>query len=378
MGARKVVFKKGIKFSELDLSEALLKSLASMGFENPTQIQAKAIPLLQEGCDLIAQASTGTGKTLAFGIPCIESIDIEDKKVQALIMCPTRELAVQVSNELIKLKGSQKLYVTPIYGGQEMRKQTSSLKRGSHIVVGTPGRIKDHMQRGTLKLGKVKYLVLDEADQMLDMGFSDEINAIIARIPKERQTVMFSATMSDRLAKLATKFQNNAKRINLVNKKKAQNTQIKQLCFNMKNSRKKDEILENLLDEYKIFSGIVFCNTKRKVDELTRNLLKKKISAASIHGDIKQRKRDKVMKDFKKGSVEILVATDVAARGIDVNNLEAVINYDLPRFDEDYIHRIGRTGRAGKEGLALNFVTKNDAANMRRIAKKHKLKLEFA
>jgi ATP-dependent RNA helicase DeaD len=326
---------------------------------------------------LIAQAATGTGKTLAFALPCVESMNADDKNVQALILCPTRELAVQVSNELRKLTLGQKIFVTPVYGGQEMQVQLKALKRGTHIVVGTPGRVKDHLQRGSLKLGKVKYLVLDEADQMLDMGFVEEIDEIIARIPKSRQTIMFSATMSSKLKELAKRFQKNAKQINLVSKNKAANLNIKQLCMRMKNSAK-DQSLEALLQEYKIFSGIIFCNTKRKVDELSRLLTKKKYSVASIHGDIKQRKRDRVMKDFKKGAFELLVATDVAARGIDVDNLEAVINYDLPRFDEDYIHRIGRTGRAGKNGLAFNFVTKNDSANINRIAKKHKLKLEYA
>lgn len=377
MTSKKDTKPKGASFKSLGLNEKSLKSVNELGFANATEVQQATIPLLLQRHDLIAQAATGTGKTLAFALPCVESMNADDKNVQALILCPTRELAVQVSNELRKLTLGQKIFVTPVYGGQEMQVQLKALKRGTHIVVGTPGRVKDHLQRGSLKLGKVKYLVLDEADQMLDMGFVEEIDEIIARIPKSRQTIMFSATMSSKLKELAKRFQKNAKQINLVSKNKAANLNIKQLCMRMKNSAK-DQSLEALLQEYKIFSGIIFCNTKRKVDELSRLLTKKKYSVASIHGDIKQRKRDRVMKDFKKGAFELLVATDVAARGIDVDNLEAVINYDLPRFDEDYIHRIGRTGRAGKNGLAFNFVTKNDSANINRIAKKHKLKLEYA
>ena len=377
MTSKKDTKPKGASFKTLGLNEKSLKSVYELGFANATEVQQATIPLLLQRHDLIAQAATGTGKTLAFALPCVESMNADDKNVQALILCPTRELAVQVSNELRKLTLGQKIFVTPVYGGQEMQVQLKALKRGTHIVVGTPGRVKDHLQRGSLKLGKVKYLVLDEADQMLDMGFVEEIDEIIARIPKSRQTIMFSATMSSKLKELAKRFQKNAKQINLVSKNKAANLNIKQLCMRMKNSAK-DQSLEALLQEYKIFSGIIFCNTKRKVDELSRLLTKKKYSVASIHGDIKQRKRDRVMKDFKKGAFELLVATDVAARGIDVDNLEAVINYDLPRFDEDYIHRIGRTGRAGKNGLAFNFVTKNDSANINRIAKKHKLKLEYA
>lgn len=369
--------KKDTKFQELGLSKTTLKVLESLGFQSATEIQAKAIPLLKEKYDLIAQASTGTGKTMAFAIPCVEAIKKEDTNVQALVLCPTRELAVQVSTEIKRLAEDQGIFVTPVYGGQEIRIQLKALNRGSHIVVGTPGRIKDHLQRKSLKLSKLKYLVLDEADQMLDMGFADELKAIIAQTPKSRQTAMFSATMSKELANLAKRYQTNAKHINLVSKQTSQNTQIKQLCMNMTNSAKESS-LEKVLNEYKIFSGIVFCNTKRKVDELTKKLLKKKFSAASIHGDIKQRKRDQVMKNFKKGTIELLIATDVASRGIDIDSLEAVINYDLPKSDEDYIHRIGRTGRAGKTGFAFNFVTKNDSANMRRIAKKHNLRLEFA
>ena len=339
--------------------------------------QAKSIPILRRGEDLIAQASTGTGKTMAFAIPCVESIDVENKNVQAIVLCPTRELAIQVTNEIKKLTKDQKIFVTAVYGGQDIKTQLKSLKKGTHIVVGTPGRVKDHLQRRSLRLDAVKSLVLDEADQMLNMGFAEEINDIIQRTPKSRQTIMFSATLPKQLMKLAQSYQQKAKHINLVSKKAQQNTHIKQLCFNIKHSAK-DSFVEKLILEYKIFSGIVFCNTKRKVDELTKILQKKKFLVASIHGDIKQRKRDQVMKSFRKGAIEILIATDVASRGIDVNDLEAVINYDLPKFDEDYIHRIGRTGRAGKNGFAFNLITKNDSSNIRRIAKKHNLKMEYA
>lgn len=366
------------KFKGLGLSNSLLQSLDEIGYESPTDIQAKSIPVLKRGSDLIAQASTGTGKTMAFSIPLIESLDPDNKNVQALILCPTRELAIQVATEVKKLcHGEKRLYATPVYGGQDIKIQLRFLKKASQIIVGTPGRIQDHLRRGSLNLKGVKYLVLDEADQMLDMGFADDLKEIIGRTSKERQTVMFSATLSKQLEKIAEAYMKKPERINLVQKKKQQNSHIKQLCFKIKNS-KKDETLERVLNEYKIFSGIIFCNTKRKVDELAKLLEKKKFSAAALHGDIKQRKRDQVMKNFKKGSIELLVATDVASRGIDVNDLEAVINYDLPKFDEDYVHRIGRTGRAGKSGMALNFVTRGDASNMERIARKHKFKLEFA
>ncbi len=368
--------KQVIKFNSFGLNESILSALEQVGFTDATDIQAKSIPVLKRGSDLIAQASTGTGKTMAFAIPAVEVIEAENKNVQVLVLCPTRELAIQVSNEIKKLCSGQKIFIAPIYGGQDIKIQLRSLKRGCHIVVGTPGRIQDHMRRGSLKLSQVKYSVLDEADQMLDMGFAEDLKEILGRTSKERQTVMFSATMSKQLERLAQAYLKKPEHINLIAKKSQQNAHIKQICFKMKNSAK-DLQLEKVLDEYKIFSGIIFCNTKRKVDELTRLLLKKKYSVAAIHGDIKQRKRDQVMQKFKKGSIELLVATDVASRGIDVNNLEAVINYDLPKFDEDYIHRIGRTGRAGKSGFAFNFVTKGDNFLMQNIARKHKLKLDF-
>lgn len=371
-----MVSKEDTNFKALGLSDCILAALTEIGFEAPTPIQNKSIPVLKEGFDLMAQAGTGTGKTMAFAIPCVEAINKDDKKVQALIMCPTRELAIQVSNEIKKLVQGQGIFVTAIYGGQDIKIQFKALKRGTQIVVGTPGRIKDHLQRGSLNLSNVEYLVLDEADQMLDMGFADELKDIISRTSETRQTVMFSATLSKNLMNLAKNYQKDAKHINLVAKNESRNSNIQQLCFNLKHSAK-DSCLENLLNEYKIFSGIIFCNTKRKVDELTKLLLKKKFLAASIHGDIKQKKRDQVMKNFRKGAIELLIATDVASRGIDISNLEAVINYDLPKFDEDYLHRIGRTGRAGKTGFAFNLLTKNDSTNMRRIAKKHKLKLEY-
>lgn len=368
--------KKAVSFKSLNLSKNILQSLTAMGFETPTEIQSKAIPVLKQGADLIAQASTGTGKTMAFSIPCLEMIKAENKNVQALIMCPTRELAIQVSSEIKKLTQGQSIFVTAIYGGQDIKYQLQSLKKGTHIVVGTPGRIQDHLRRKSLKLSQVEYLVLDEADQMLDMGFADELKEIIGRTSKERQTIMFSATMSKNLLELAKTYQKKAKHINLVPKNTSVGSNIQQLCFDLKKASK-DKQLEKVLEEYKIFSGIIFCNTKRKVDELTRQLQKKKYQVAAIHGDIKQRKRDQVMKNFRSGAIELLVATDVASRGIDINNLEAVINYDLPRFDEDYIHRIGRTGRAGKTGYAFNLINTNDANNMKRIARKHKLKLEY-
>ena len=364
-------------FKKLNLSKELQLAISDMGFEKASAIQAQAIPKLMEGRDIIAQAQTGTGKTAAFGIPCIEKIDASNKQTQALIMCPTRELCVQVTNEMKKLARHHKnIYTTAIYGGQSINIQLKSLRKGSQIIVGTPGRIMDHMKRGTLKLGKLKYLVLDEADQMLDMGFREDMEDIITKTPKSRQTLMFSATMTPDLEVLMKRYQKDLIKISTLGEGR-QNKQISQTYFNVKQANK-TEVLKKLLVNYKIFSGIIFCNTKKKVDDLTRLLAKDDYKTAALHGDIPQRKRDRVMQNFKKGKVEFLVATDVAARGLDINDLEAVVNYDIPRADQDYVHRIGRTGRAGKKGLALSITTGREAQHMERIAKKNSFKINNA
>jgi ATP-dependent RNA helicase DeaD len=362
-------------FESFNISNNLKRAISEMGFTQASEIQARAIPILLEGRDIIGQAQTGTGKTAAFAIPGVELLDSASRNTQILVLCPTRELVVQVSGEFEKLtKHHENISVVAIYGGQDIGIQLKSLKKSAQIVVGTPGRVMDHLRRGTLRLDAVKYLVLDEADQMLDMGFLEDMEVILGETPNTRQTVMFSATMSRELMALMNEFQKNAKHINVIGQKE-QSSQINQIFFHI-NGSVKLEALKRLLAYYKIKSALIFCNTKIKVDELAKELSAERYSTASLHGDMDQKRRDRVMEAFKHGSIEILIATDVAARGIDVNDLEAVINYDLPRFDQDYVHRIGRTGRAGKEGLALTFVVGKEIEHINRIARKNNMIIE--
>ena len=348
-----------------------------MGFEKPSAIQAEAIPVLLSGKDIIAQAQTGSGKTAAFAIPLIEGIDLENRNTQALIMCPTRELVVQVANEIKKLtKYQKKLSVFSIFGGQDIKIQLKALKQGCQIIVGTPGRIQDHMRRRSLKLDQIKYLVLDEADQMLDMGFREDMENIIRETPRTRQTLMFSATMTKTLTALMERYQKSPKHINTAGEG-TQSKQIQQVFFHIHADKKLDTI-NKLIEHYRIFSGIIFCNTRRKVDELNKVLAKAKVKCAALHGEIPQSKRNRTMEAFRKGKIEMLIATDVAARGLDIKNLDAVINYDIPRFDQDYVHRIGRTGRAGKEGLALTLTTGSENNHIEGIARKNNLHIEAA
>ncbi len=349
-----------------------------MGFEEASPIQEKAIPLLLAGHDLIGQAETGTGKTAAFAIPSIENLLLNNSAVQTLVLCPTRELVMQVAEEFKKLCSKQKgIYILPVYGGQSITVQLKSLRKGVQIVIGTPGRIMDHMRRGSLKLKDIKTVVLDEADQMLDMGFREDIDLILKATPKERQTVMFSATMPKELVRLMEKHLNNPKRVSTMNPDK-QSKQIKQLCFTVAKNTAKLKALKFVLEQYQIQSALIFCNTKIKVDELADELNQEDFSSAALHGDIRQNKRTKTMNAFKQGKIQFLVATDVAARGIDVGGLEAVINYDIPRFDQDYVHRIGRTGRAGKTGLAISLITPRENEHIKYIARKNKMKIEFS
>lgn len=365
------------KFDELNLSDPLLRAIEAMGFERPSEIQAKAIPVLLTGKDIIGQAQTGTGKTAAFAIPSIEKIDPENSATQILVLCPTRELVVQVAGEYTKLtKFLKNISIVPIYGGQGIDIQFRALKKGAQIVVGTPGRIMDHMRRGTLELDQITCVVLDEADQMLDMGFREDMEIILQDTPEERQTVMFSATLPPDLVRLMERFLKHPKRISAAPAEK-QSAQINQFYYNIKESSKQ-EALKRLLTYHKVNSALIFCNTKMKVDDLTRSLSSDNFSTAALHGDLDQNKRDRVMQAFRKGDINLLIATDVAARGIDVNDLEAVINYDLPRFDQDYVHRIGRTGRAGKTGLAISFVVGKEIEHLRRIARKNNMNIEAA
>ena len=363
-----------VRFEEMGLSEEIQKAVRYMGFEEASPIQAKAIPAMISGIDLIGQAQTGTGKTAAFGIPLLEKVDPKLKKLQAIVLCPTRELAIQVADEIRNLsRYMHGIKVLPIYGGQDIVKQIRSLKSGTQIVIGTPGRVMDHMRRKTMKLDFVHTVVLDEADEMLNMGFREDIEFVLSGVPEERQTVHFSATMPKPIMEITKKFQNNAKVIK-VTKKELTVPNIEQYYYDVK-PKKKEEVLSRLLDIYSPRLSVVFCNTKKQVDLLVNALLGRGYFAAGLHGDMKQEQRDRVMQGFRTGKTEILVATDVAARGIDVDEVEAVFNYDLPQDDEYYVHRIGRTGRAGREGRAFSFVSGKEVYKLKEIQRYCKTKI---
>ena len=363
-----------VRFEEMGLSEEIQKAVRYMGFEEASPIQAKAIPAMISGIDLIGQAQTGTGKTAAFGIPILEKVDPKLKKLQAIVLCPTRELAIQVADEIRNLsRYMHGIKVLPIYGGQDIVKQIRSLKSGTQIVIGTPGRVMDHMRRKTMKLDFVHTVVLDEADEMLNMGFREDIEFVLSGVPEERQTVLFSATMPKPIMEITKKFQNNAKVIK-VTKKELTVPNIEQYYYDVK-PKKKEEVLSRLLDIYSPRLSVVFCNTKKQVDLLVNALLGRGYFAAGLHGDMKQEQRDRVMQGFRTGKTEILIATAVAARGIDVDEVEAVFNYDLPQDDEYYVHRIGRTGRAGREGRAFSFVSGKEVYKLKEIQRYCKTKI---
>ena len=363
-----------VRFEEMGLSEEIQKAVRYMGFEEASPIQAKAIPAMISGIDLIGQAQTGTGKTAAFGIPILEKVDPKLKKLQAIVLCPTRELAIQVADEIRNLsRYMHGIKVLPIYGGQDIVKQIRSLKSGTQIIIGTPGRVMDHMRRKTMKLDFVHTVVLDEADEMLNMGFREDIEFVLSGVPEELQTVLFSATMPKPIMEITKKFQNNAKVIK-VTKKELTVPNIEQYYYDVK-PKKKEEVLSRLLDIYSPRLSVVFCNTKKQVDLLVNALLGRGYFAAGLHGDMKKEQRDRVMQGFLTGKTEILVATDVAARGIDVDEVEAVFNYDLPQDDEYYVHRIGRTGRAGREGRAFSFVSGKEVYKLKEIQRYCKTKI---
>lgn len=343
------------KFEDMEISKEIKKAVADMGFEEASPIQSETIPLIMQGYDVVGQAQTGTGKTAAFGIPSLEMVE-NNKKLQEVIICPTRELAVQVAEELKKLsKYKKEIKIIPVYGGQPIERQIQALKKGVQIIIGTPGRVLDHLKRHTLNFENVKRVVLDEADEMFDMGFRDDIENIIGNLPKERQTIFFSATMPKDIMEFSRKFQNNPKIIKVVHKKLTV-PNVEQYYYEVKESLK-TEILCRLIDMYNPKLSLVFCNTKRKVDDVTSKLQARGYMADALHGDLKQQQRDRVMNKFRKGIIDVLVATDVAARGIDVDDVEAVFNYDIPQDDEYYVHRIGRTARAGRGGRAFSFVS---------------------
>lgn len=356
------------KFKELGLSEPILKELQKKGFEEPTEIQSKIIPiLLKENIDIVGQAQTGTGKTAAFGIPIIEQLEKSSKHTQALILTPTRELAIQVSEEINSFKGKKKLQILPVYGGQSITDQIRRLQNGVDIIVGTPGRILDHIRRKSINLNEVKYVVLDEADEMLNMGFIEEVETILKEITPERRTLLFSATMPDSIMRIAKK---HMKEFRLVSTKSIQLTAdlTDQIYFEV-NDSDRFEALCRIIDMEADFYGLIFCRTKVAVDELVNRLIDRGYDAEAIHGDLSQQQRERTLEKFKKKRSNILVATDVAARGIDVMNLSHVINFSLPQEPEAYVHRIGRTGRAGKKGIAITFISPSEYRKLMFIQK---------
>ncbi len=343
-------------FSELGLSPEILKAVDKMGFEEASPIQTAVIPFGLAGRDVVGQSATGSGKTAAFAIPAIEKVDVTLKKVQVLVLCPTRELAVQVAEEFGKLAAFKKgLMEVPIYGGQSYDRQFRALAAGAQVVIGTPGRVMDHMERGTLRLDALKVIVLDEADRMLDMGFRDDIEHVLKAVPAERQCLFFSATMPHAIQDLIKRYTRDPEWIRI--ESLAQNApQVEQIYFEV-DRRSKIEVLTRLIDLHDFRFGIIFCSTKIMVDELDEHLHARGYSTDRLHGDITQAQRTRVMDKFRRRGFEFLVATDVAARGLDVDDLEVVFNFDLPNDAEDYTHRIGRTGRAGKRGMAFTFVS---------------------
>ena len=363
-------------FGYLEIKKEIAKAIRDMGFEEPTPIQAEAIPLIMENRDIIGQAQTGTGKTAAFGIPIIEKINPRLPKVQALILTPTRELAIQVASEIRNIGRYKKAKVLPIYGGQPIDRQIRSLRMGVNVIIGTPGRTLDHLKRKTLDLSKIKIAVLDEADEMLAMGFIEDIEAILCQAPRPKQTLLFSATMPAPIKKLSQKYLQNPHFVS-VNKETLTVPLIEQFYYEIARGAKVDALCR-ILDYENYDSVIVFCRTKRGVDELVANLQIRGYFAEGLHGDLTQVQRDKTMNAFRQGDVELLVATDVAARGLDIERVSHVINYDIPLDPEGYVHRIGRTGRAGKEGKALTLILPQEYRHLRMIEKLIKTKITRA
>ena len=362
------------KFEELQLDDRIIRAITEMGFEEASPIQAQAIPVVLEGRDMIGQAQTGTGKTAAFGLPLLQKVDPKVKKLQAVVLLPTRELAIQVAEELRRFaKFMHGIKVLPVYDGQDIVRQIRALKDGTQIVVGTPGRVMDHMRRKTVKMDHVHTVVLDEADEMLNMGFLEDMEPILSQLPEERQTLMFSATMPQAIADIAKKFQKDPVTVRVI-KKELTVPKVTQYYYEVK-PKNKVEVMCRLLDMYSPKLSIVFCNTKRQVDELVQALQGRGYFAEGLHGDLKQVQRDRVMESFRNGRTDILIATDVAARGIDVGNVEAVFNYDIPQDDEYYVHRIGRTGRAGREGKAFSLVVGKEVYKLRDIQRYCKTKI---
>lgn len=362
-------------FEELNLNEKTKRALKDAGYTNPTPIQEQAIPVVLEGKDFIGQSKTGTGKTASYSLPMIEKIDASSKKVQAIVLCPTRELAVQVADEVRKfLKYQEGIKTIAIYGGQSIETQIKMLKKGVQIVIGTPGRVMDHMRRKTLKLDNVKMCVLDEADEMLNMGFEEDIETILKDVPEERQTVLFSATMNKRIMGITKKYLKNPKKVKIPAEELTVN-EIEQISISIKEAMK-SETLMRLIQVYQPQKAIVFCNTKKRVDDLIEVLKQNHFKAEALHGDIKQTVRERIMKRMRNGEFQILVATDVVARGIDIQDVEFVLNYDVPQEEEYYVHRIGRTGRNGNTGKAITFVVGKEKSKLQSIKKYSNAKIK--
>lgn len=362
-------------FGELNLNEKTKKALQDAGYVSPTPIQEQAIPIILEGKDFIGQSKTGTGKTASYSLPMIEKIDSTNKKVQAIVLCPTRELAVQVADEVRKfLKYQEGIKTLAIYGGQSIETQIKMLKKGVQIVIGTPGRIMDHMRRRTLKLDGVRMCVLDEADEMLNMGFEEDIETILKDVPSGRQTVLFSATMNKRIMEITKKYLQNPKKVKIQAEELTVN-EIEQISIQVKEAMK-SEALMRLIEVYRPQKAIVFCNTKKRVDDLIEVLKQNHFKAEALHGDIKQSGRERIMKRMRNGEFQILVATDVVARGIDIQDVEFVLNYDVPQEEEYYVHRIGRTGRNGSSGKAVTFVVGKEKSKLQSIKRYSNAKIK--
>ncbi|MGH7706111.1 MAG: DEAD/DEAH box helicase, partial [Candidatus Dormibacteria bacterium] len=363
-----------VSFSELGLSAAMLRTLSSIGYDDPTPIQALTLPVAISGRDVIGQARTGSGKTAAFAVPILERLDPATKGVQALVLCPTRELAAQVTLEFQKLAQAQAVRILSVVGGDPIRRQLDGLRENPQVVVGTPGRVLDHLQRRTLALNSIRFAVLDEADRMLDMGFAPDVERILLQCAKERQTMLFSATVPEWVHRLAARHMRDAQTVSVSGRTELVPT-VRQWCIECSWSEK-EEALEMLLDSPLVTLGLIFSNTKRNADQLHTSLLRHGYDVTVIHGDLSQHERDVAMQRFRNSGVRFLIATDVAARGIDVYDISHVINYDVPSTPEDYVHRVGRTARAGKDGVALTLITPIEILKIRDIERHTKRAIE--
>lgn len=357
-------------FKDLGINTGIEKVLAEGGITSPTPIQERSISEILSGRDLVAQAQTGTGKTLAFLLPMIQKMNLDKKDIQGLIITPTRELALQITNEAKKLAKARDIKILAVYGGQDVEAQIKKLKNGVHLIIATPGRLLDHIRRGNIDLGKLSYLVLDEADEMLRMGFLDDVEKIIVGTPKARQTMLFSATIPNEVRSLSKRFMKDPLQIEIAAKNETLD-EIEQIVIETSDRRKLDNLC-SLIDEYRPYLAIVFCRTKRRVKSLNEELLYRGYNSEELHGDLSQAKRERVVKSFRKAELQILVATDIVSRGIDVEGVTHVVNYDIPENVDSYIHRIGRTGRIGNLGMAITFVTDRDKEDFALIKRKLK------